>query len=63
MALNLDGLEQVQQQLAEAIDQAGPDHEALLLTKLALLLSNHIGDAAIVADAISTALQDLPEQR
>ena len=41
-------LEQVYEQLAEAIDRAGPANEALFLTKLALTLAHRLGDLCVV---------------
>ena len=52
-------LETVYDNLASAIDQVGSDKEALLLTKLALVLANRIGDLDTFNDALRTALQDL----
>ena len=39
-ALDLDGLEEVYDALAEALDQVGPDKAPLMLTKLALLCAH-----------------------
>jgi hypothetical protein len=55
-----EDLEKVYECLAEAIDRAGPDSEALFLTKLALTLGHKLGDAAAFQDAVVMALQDLP---
>lgn len=52
-------LEKVYDALAEGIDQATPAKSELFLTKLALLLANEIGDSAVVARAIDTALRDM----
>lgn len=54
--LDFPALETVYERLAEAIDQAGPAHEALFLTRLALLLAQRSGDVAMVQGAIATAL-------
>jgi hypothetical protein len=51
--------ERLCEQLAEAIAAAGPEREALLLAKLALLLGREVGDAERVAAAIGVALRDL----
>lgn len=45
--------------LAEAIDRAGPQHETLFLTKLALALGRQLGDPAAFQDATAMALADL----
>lgn len=61
--LSIGGLETVYDQLASAIDQAGPAHSELLLVKLSLLLAQHIGDEAIVTDLIARAQRDLVDSR
>lgn len=58
-ALSVDELEDVWERLAEAIDRAGPEREALFLAKLAVLLANAVGDRARVERLIETALEDL----
>lgn len=58
-ALTVTQLEQVYDTLAQAIDQAGPDHSEVFLTKLSLLLANALGDAGLVATLVETALNDL----
>ena len=57
--LSTTALEQVYDQLAEGITQAGADKEALFLTKLALLLANQVGDAVQVSESIDEALKNL----
>lgn len=52
-------LEQVYDQLAEGITQAGAEKESLFLTKLALLLANQVGDGDQVAGSINEALKNL----
>lgn len=52
-------LEEVYDQLATAIDNAGEAKEVLLLTKLALILSNLVGDTGKVIEAIHIAEKDL----
>lgn len=54
-------LEQAYEELAEAIDRAGPANEALFLTKLALLLAQRNGDLGIFQRSIAAASSDLPE--
>lgn len=57
--LPLVELEAVYDSLAEALNQVGIERESLFLTKLVLLLANHIGQQAPVEQAIQTALSDL----
>jgi len=57
-ALTLTDLEQVYDELAQAIDQAG-DHSERFLAKLALLLAHELGDRGRVAVHIEAALRDL----
>lgn len=45
--------------LATAIDQAGPEREALFLTRLALLLGHQLGDIATFGKAVEAALDGL----
>jgi hypothetical protein len=45
--------------LATAIDSAGPEREALFLTRLALLLGHELGDITLFQNAIKTALDGL----
>ena len=58
-ALSLPDLETVYDLLAEAIDQAGPERAELFLVKLALLNAQRLGDAALFAQQVQAALQDL----
>ena len=57
--LDIAGLEQVYDALANAIDQAGPDKSELFLVKLALLNAKALGDPQKFEAQISSALQDL----
>ena len=57
--LPFEGLEQAYDLLAQAIDAAGPDKEALFLTKLCLVLAQHLGDLATFEAAIAAAKADL----
>ena len=41
---------------------AGPEREALFLTRLALLLGHELGDIATFRNAIQTALEGLADQ-
>ena len=54
-----EDLESAYETLAMAIDSAGPEQEALFLTRLALLLSHELGDIAAFRSAIRTALEGL----
>jgi len=58
-ALGIAGLEQVYDQLATAIDQAGPGKAELFLVKLALLNANALADPALTQQHIQAALQNL----
>ena len=58
-ALGIAGLEQVYDQLATAIDQAGPGKAELFLVKLALLNAQALGDAEAFGRHLQAALQDL----
>jgi len=56
--LTLTELEQVYDDIAQGVDRAG-DRSELFLAKLALLLSQALGDQPRVAALIDTALADL----
>ena len=57
--LDIAGLEQVYDALANAIDQAGSDKSELFLVKLALLNAKALGDPQQFEAQIAAALQDL----
>lgn len=57
--LTTESLERIYDELARAIDTAGPAHESLFLTKLALALANQLGDEARVREQIHLAGQHL----
>lgn len=57
--LPLSGLEAVYDELAQAIDHAGPGKSELFLVKLALLQAQAVGDAQEVRGMIDAALRDL----
>ena len=57
--LDIAGLEQVYDQLATAIDQAGPEKSELFLVKLALLNAKALGQPEIFENQIVLALKDL----
>ena len=45
--------------VATAIDSAGPEREALFLTRLVLVLGHELGDIAVFQNAVKTALDGL----
>ncbi len=53
-------MERAYESLAQAIDRAGPEQEALFLARLALTLAHEIGDAEQFERCIRVALDDLP---
>jgi sulfur relay (sulfurtransferase) complex TusBCD TusD component (DsrE family) len=57
--LDIAGLEQVYDALANAIDQAGSDKSELFLVKLALLNAKALSDPQKFEAQIAAALQDL----
>ena len=59
MSLSTEANERLYDALAQAIDRAGPEDEALLLTKLVLLLANQLSDENAVVVAIETAFSQL----
>ena len=58
-AMPSDDFEAAYETLAMAIDSAGPEREALFLTRLALVLGHELGDIAAFRSAMRTALEDL----
>jgi hypothetical protein len=58
-SLAVEELEAIWERLAEAIDRAGPEREALFLSKLAVLLADALGDRARAERLIEAALEDL----
>ncbi len=57
--LDIAGLETAYDQLAVAIDAAGPERSELFLVKLALLAAQALGDAPTFVDLIDRAKKDL----
>lgn len=57
--LAVEELEEVWELLAEAVDRAGPEREALFLSKLAVLLADALGDRERVGRLVEAALEDL----
>lgn len=57
--LTTEALERIYDQLAEAVDKAGPEKEALLLSKLCLLLAQQLGDEETIRECIDIAGKDL----
>ena len=60
-AMPFEDFEIAYETLATAIDQAGPEREALFLTRLALVLGHELGDIAAFKNAIKTALEGLDQ--
>ena len=61
--LTLSDLEDVYDELAEAIDRVGPDNESVFLARLALSLAHRLGDRAAVSALIaecSAPVADIP---
>jgi hypothetical protein len=56
---NLESPDQVYQQLVDAHRDLDASQSALLNARLILLLVNHIGDAAVVTQAIAAAREGL----
>jgi hypothetical protein len=54
-----EDLEHAYDGLALAIDAAGPEHETLFLTRLALVLAHRCGNLKLFEEALATALDDL----
>jgi Protein of unknown function (DUF2783) len=59
-AMPLGDLEQSYEALARGIDRAGPEHEALFLAKLVLLLANEVGQFERFKTCVEAALAELP---
>ncbi|MEJ2760632.1 MAG: DUF2783 domain-containing protein [Gammaproteobacteria bacterium] len=57
-SLTPEELERIYDLIAEAIDAAGPEKEALFLSKLCLTLANELGDEEQVRKCIAIAGQD-----
>ena len=60
-AMPSEDFEAAYESLAMAIDSAGPEREALFLTRLALVLGHQLGDIAVFKSAIRTALEGIAE--
>lgn len=58
--MTFEHLERVYEGLAKAIDRAGPADEALLLTRLVLLLAERLGDIDAVEACLAAALEGEP---
>ncbi len=56
--LDIAGLEAVYDQLATAIDAAGPQQSELFLVKLALLAAERLGSAQQFSELVQAAQQD-----
>jgi hypothetical protein len=57
--LSTADLEKVYDQIADAIDRAGPDKVELFLAKLSVALANLVGDTTQVTAAVEASLRDL----
>ncbi len=57
-----DDLERAYETLAQAIDRAGPEHEALFLTRLALVLAHRVGRLDVFEQAVAAALEQTPSR-
>lgn len=57
--LRFEDLEKAYDMIAAGIDDAGPDRESLFLAKLCLTLAHHVGDLAVVEQAIADARANL----
>ena len=57
--LSTEALERIYDQLAEAVDRAGPEKESLFLSKLWLLLAQQVGDEEIIRECIDIAGKNL----
>jgi len=53
--LPFDAMERIYDQLAAAIDRAGPDNEAVFLTKLVLVMAHRAGHTLDVESCIDAA--------
>ena len=60
-AMPSEDFEAAYEALAMAIDSAGPEREALFLTRLALVLGHELDDIAVFRNAIRTALEGVAE--
>jgi hypothetical protein len=60
-AMPFEDFEIAYETLATAIDQAGPEREALFLTRLALVLGHELGDITAFRNGIKTALEGLDQ--
>jgi hypothetical protein len=60
---SFDDLERAYETLAVAIDQAGPEHEAVFLAKLALALAERLKSPTEFEACITIALADLAKPK
>ena len=63
MSFDQDDFEAAYDLLADAITEAGEDHERLFLAKLALTLCHKLGDLDQIREAITIAAADLAGPR
>lgn len=57
--LQFEDLEKTYDMIAAGIDDAGTDSESLFLAKLCLTLAHHVGDLAVIEQAIADARTNL----
>lgn len=57
--LAFQDLEKVYELVAKAIDEVGPEREALFLSKLCLTLAHNIADFSCIEKAVNIARSDL----
>jgi hypothetical protein len=62
-AMKFEDFEGAYEALAMAIDAAGPEREALFLTRLALLLGHELGDVTAFRKAMKTSDRPPPSSR
>jgi hypothetical protein len=57
--LAFQDLEKVYELVAKAIDEVGPEREAVFLSKLCLTLAHNVTDVSFIEKAINIASSDL----
>ena len=57
----LQDLEDIYDELADAIDRVGADAESTFLAKLALSLAHHLGDRALVSKLIAECAEPVKD--
>ncbi len=59
MMLQAADMEALWERLAQAVDEAGPERDRLMLAKMVLLFADALGDAPHAHALIATALENL----